>query len=417
MTRFIPPKRRGSRRVLGVMLVSVAAVAVFAAAIGAKNSASTATPAQVQAIVNKAFAANVPASSLLPIVRESLARAANPLTQAQLDKAFSCWKASGCKLGSGKITVGIADGFGDNTWRKFVLMSIILQSMAHPEVGKVIYTNAHGVLATMQANIRSLTAQGAKVIVGYNDFGPTAASAFQAAQKAGAVTSTYVSPTRPIPGISSKAIGIGVGPDICKAGVTMADATAKTVGKTADIAFFTGVPGNPQDVAWQKCAAQTFASKYPGIKVVYKADTSWTPAGVFAAASALISSGKDAKAILYSYSNPVPQIVKAYGDAGKQVPAIITWTQNNETSCDWKKAKDAGKGFALIQTNALNWVSRVSLDASLARLAGQKVPDTVIYPQPYISAKPSDCVPSLPADYPGNSSLIPQSLVKKMLGG
>jgi ABC-type sugar transport system substrate-binding protein len=419
MIQFNSPNGRGKRRVFGVLLVSaIIAVALAAAAFSApaKSGASAATPAQVQTTINKAFASKIPAASLAPIIRDSLARAATPPTAAQQAKAFSCWKAGKCTIGNGKVTLGIADGFGDNTWRKFTLMEIILQAMTHPEVGKIIYTNAHGVLATMQANLRSLTAQGAKVIVAYNDFGPAAASAFQAAQKAGAITSTYVGPSRPIGGMSTSAIGIAVGPDICKAGVTMADATAKAVGTTADIAFFTGVAGNPQDVAWQKCASDTFAAKYPGIKVVYEADTSWTPAGVFAAASALISSGKDAKAILYSYSNPVPQIIKAYNDAGKQVPAIVTWTQDNGTSCEWKKAKDAGKGFPLYQTNGLNWPSRVSVSASLAKLAGKKIPATIIYPQPYVSAKPSDCVPSLPADYPGSSSLIPQPLIKKMLG-
>jgi ABC-type sugar transport system substrate-binding protein len=308
MTQFSFPSGCGRRRALGAMLVVALAVALPAGATAApaKGGVSAAT---VQATIDKAFAAHVSAASLTPIVREALTQAAKPVTTAQIATAFKCWKASKCTLGSGKVTLGIADGFGDNTWRKFTEMEIILQAMTYPDIGKIIYTNAHGNLATMQANLRSLTAEGAKVIVAYNDFGPAAASAFQAAQRAGAVTSTYVGPTRPIPGISASAIGIAVGPDICKAGVTMAEATVKAVGKTADIAFYTGVPGNPQDVAWQKCAAQTFASKYPGIKVVYKADTNWTPAGVFSASSALISSGKNVKAILYSYSNPVPLII------------------------------------------------------------------------------------------------------------
>jgi hypothetical protein len=95
----------------------------------------------------------------------------------------------------------------------------------------------------------------------------------------------------------------------------------------------------------------------------------------------------------------------------------VTWTQDNGTSCEWKKLRDAGKGFPLYQTNGLNWPARVSVTASLTKLAGTKVSPTVIYPQPYVLAKPADCVPSLPADYPGSSSLIPQPLIKKMLGG
>ena len=407
---------RGLRRTIGLTLALTGLAVALAASASAAPARQSASPAQVQATVNKAFAANVPAASLNATVRAALTRAADPLTQAQLDKAFECYKAGKCTIGSGKVTLGIADGFGDNTWRKFSLMEIILQAMTYPEVGKIVYTNAHGVLATMQANLRSLTAQGAKAIVAYNDFGPAAASAFTAAQKKGAVASTFVGPTRPIPGIPASAIAIAVGPDICAAGVTMANATVTAIGKTGEVAFFTGVAGNPQDAAWQKCAEAEFKKTYPGITVTFRADTSWTPAGVATAASALIASGKPAKAILYSYSNPVPSIIKAYTDAGKQVPAIITWTQDNGTSCQWKKLKAAGKGFALYQTNGLNWVARVSVSAVLAKLAGQTVSDTIIYPQPYITAKTTDCVSSFPADYPGSSSLVPVSLIKKMLG-
>jgi ABC-type sugar transport system substrate-binding protein len=397
--------------------MAMAAVSALAGSLAAAGIASAATPSsdQVQATVNKAFAAPVAQGSLTPIIRNALARATVPLSSSQLNKALECWKATTCTIGNGEVTLGIADGFGENTWRKFTKMEIILQALAHPEVGKIVYTDAKGQLAAFQANIRSLSAQGAKAIVTYDDFGPAAAPAYTAAQRAGAFVSSYVSPLRPVPGIPTSAVAVTVGPDICKAGIAMADATAKAVGKTGGVALFAGVPGNPQDVGWQKCATARFASKYPGLKVTYKADTNWTPAGVFQASSGLISSGKEAKAVLYSYSNPMPQLVKAFNQAGKPVPALITWTQDNGLSCTWKKAKDSGKSFALYQTNALNWVSRVSTEAVLARLAGQSVPATVVYPQPYVTAKASDCVPSKPADFPGNSSLIPTSLINKML--
>jgi ABC-type sugar transport system substrate-binding protein len=400
------------RRLPAVILVFLAA----AMSLTAASASAAPSPAQVQATIDKAFAAHVAAGTLQPVIKEALTRAATAPTAAQLGKAFACWKATTCTVGSGKVTLGIADGFGDNTWRKFTKMEIILQALTYPEVGKIIYTNAHGQLSAFQSNIRSLSAQGAKAIVTFDDFGPAAAPAYTAAQRAGSVISSYVSPLRPIPGISTGAVSVTVGPDICQAGKDMAEVTAKTVGKTGNVAYFTGVPGNSEDAGWQKCASQVFASKYPGLKVVYRADTSWTPAGAFQASSGLISSAKDVKAILYSYSNPVPQIIKAFSQAGKPVPAVITWTQDNGTSCTWSKANKAGKAGALYQTNALNWVSRVSVTAVLSKLAGKQVPATVLYPQPFIQGKASDCQPSLPADFPGSSSLVPASLLKKMLG-
>lgn len=405
---------RSIRRTLGATLAVAGLGVALAASASAGTAKRTVTP---QALASQALMTNTVAySSLDPIIQSTFTTAAKPLSAAQSDKAYACWKAAGCTLGGGKVILGIADGFGDNTWRKFTLMELILQAMQHPEVGKIVYTNAHGNLATMQANIRSLTAQGAQIILAYNDFGPAAYSAFAAAAKKGVITSTYVGPSRPIPGAPESAVNVAVGPDICVAGQQMAEQTAKSIGGKGSVAYFTGVAGNPQDAAWQKCASDVFKKSYPGITVDFKADTSWTPAGVFQAASALISSGKDVKAILYSYSNPVPQILKAYGDAGKQVPAIVTWTWDNGTTCQWKKLSAAGKGFDLFQTNGINWPVRVAVDATLAKFAGQKVPATVIYPLPFVKAKPADCVPTMPTDYPGSSSLIPAALIKKMLG-
>jgi ABC-type sugar transport system substrate-binding protein len=320
-----------------------------------------------------------------------------------MDKAFECWKADSCTLGDGPITLALADGFGDNTWRQFSKMNVILQAMKFPEVGKFIATNAHGELATFQANLRSLTAQGAEAIVVYNDFGPAAYPALQAAQREGAAISTFVSPGD---GAPPTAINTRVQPDICEAGNEMAKATEEAIGAPGPVAYFEGPPGNPQDEGWKKCATEA------GIESIFETETEWTPAGAQKAATALVASGKPAKAILYSYSNPVPSIVNVYLKAGKEIPAIITWTQNNETTCQWIEHP-----YKLYQTNALNWAARVAVNAAVKATEGEEVEDAVIYPQPYSPAKKSSCDKGKPAEYPGASALVPDALTEKMLAG
>jgi ABC-type sugar transport system substrate-binding protein len=370
---------------------------------GASTTASNGvTPAQLQATVDQAMQAHIPISSVPPLMQDALSLATPTPSAADMDKAFTCFQQTTCTLGSGKITLGYADGFGDNTWRRFSKMSAILQAMRYPDIGKIIFTNAHGQLATFQSDIRNLTAQGARAIVTYDDFGPSAYPAYTAAQRSGAVVSSFVSP---LDGAPTSAVTTRVQPDICTAGRTMASVTRQAVG-SAGVAYFTGTPGNPQDTAWQRCATTA------GTNAIFKADTNWTPAGAQTAASALIASGKPARAILYSYSNPVPNIVKAFNSANKPVPAIITWTQDNGTSCIWRRSP-----FTLYQTNALNWAARVSVTATMTRLDGKSVPDAVIYPFPFVRAKASDCDPSRPADYPGTSALVPTALVTKILGG
>jgi ABC-type sugar transport system substrate-binding protein len=383
----------------------VAAALMAGTGVAAGSSAKTAavSQAQVQATLNEALGKAVPLSSVSPFIKDALGRATPAPTAAQLAAATKCYKADSCTIGSGKVTLGIADGFGDNTWRKFTRMSIILQALTYPNIGKIIYTNAHGVLATYQSNIRTLTADGAKAIVGYDDFGPAAYPAFAAAQRAGAVVSTYVGPST----APTSSVLTSVQPNLCQTGTTMAAAAKAATGSAhPKVALFAGTPGNPQDAAWSKCAVAA------GLKPVFSANTNWTPAGAFQAASSLISSGKPAQAILYSYSNPVPQIVKAYTSAHKKLPAIVTWTQDNGTGCVWKKTP-----FPLYWTNSINWPARVSVTALMDKIAGKSVPAYIYYPFPFIRPSAADCDPSKPTDYPGPHSLVPNSLVATVIAG
>jgi len=365
---------------------------------------TTVSEAELQETVNTALETEeIKASSLPPLMKEALELATTEPTEEEMETAFECWKANSCTIGEGPITLGLADGFGDNTWRQFSKMGVILQAMKFPEVGKIILTNAHGELATFQSNLRSLTAQGAKAIVVYNDFGPAAYSALQAAQREGAAISTYVGPND---GAPVTAINTRVQPDICEAGKEMAKATEEAIGGKGPVAYFEGTPGNPEDEGWKKCATEE------GIESIFEGETEWTPAGAQKAASALVASGKPVKAILYSYSNPVPSIVNVYLKAGKEIPAIVTWTQNNETTCQWIEHP-----YKLYQTNALNWAARVSVDAVVKKTEGEEVPEAVIYPQPFSPAKKSSCEKDKPAEYPGKSALVPEFLVEKMLAG
>jgi ABC-type sugar transport system substrate-binding protein len=368
------------------------------------SAETSVSEAELQKTVDQALETTAIKASTLPaLMKEALELATPEPSKEELDTAFECWKASSCTIGEGPITLGLADGFGDNTWRQFSKMNVILQAMKFPEVGKIITTNAHGELATFQSNLRSLTAQGAKAIVVYNDFGPAAYPALQAAQREGAATSTFVSPGD---GAPTSAITTRVQPDICEAGKEMAKATEEAIGGPGPVAYFEGTPGNPQDEGWKKCATEA------GIEADFEAETEWTPAGAQKAASALVASGKPVKAILYSYSNPVPSMVNVYLKAGKEIPAIITWTQNNETTCQWIEHP-----YKLYQTNALNWAARVSVDAVVKATEGEEVPPEVIYPFPFSEAKKSSCDKSKPAEFPGASALVPDVLTEKMLSG
>ena len=326
----------------------------------------------MQKLVNQAFQASIPLSSLPAVVQQSFQTAAQPLTSAQLSTAFSCWHNSTCATGSGgSTTLGIADGFGDNTWRQFTKMEIILQALHYKQIGKIVYTNAHGdALAVPGQHPQPHLAgrQGDRHLRRLRH--GAAVPAFAAAQRAGAKVSSYVGG---IPNAPTSAVANQVSADICAAGTSMANAADELLSGKGEVAFFNGTPGNPQGAAWNKCAAQQFKTKGGGVTVAYQADTNWTPAGAQQAASGLVSTGKPVKAILYDYADPLTQVVKAFQKAGKVTPALVTWTSNNALFGMWEQDQGTSKAFSLYYTNGLNWESRVSVTAVLDLLAGHAV--------------------------------------------
>ena len=149
--------------------------------------------------------------------------------------------------------------------------------------------------------------------------------------------------------------------DLCANGKAMAEAVQKATSAKGPVAYFEGLAGNPQDAKVKACVADA------GVQTVFNEATEYTPAGTQKAASALIASGKPAKAILYSYANTVPSIVNAYRKAKKPIPAIITTTQSNATVCQRAKTP-----YPLFLTNSANWAARISVDASVKRRQRQE---------------------------------------------
>jgi ABC-type sugar transport system substrate-binding protein len=366
--------------------------------------------ATVQKTVSRAFLTeDVKLDDLDPTVQETFRRATIELSPDQLDKAFECWSETSCEIGDGKVTLGIAEAFGQNQWRRIAKMEAILQALTYPDVGKIISTDAQGDLATFQSNIRSLASQGAKAIVSYNDFGAAALPAFQAAQAQGAKISTYVGP---VPDAPEEALASQVHGDVCAVGQEMAKVAQDDLKLTGQVAILNGTPGNPQGATWNKCFEDDLSGD---LAVGTKLDTDWTLAGAFEAASALVSSGEQYTGVFYDYADPIPQVVEAFDKAGEKTPAIVTWTANNGMAKVWEKALGTDREFPVYFTNGLNWQSRVSVTSVMGLLAGDAVKADIIVPQPFVKAEAGLYESDRPDDYPGPSVLIADELLTRML--
>jgi ABC-type sugar transport system substrate-binding protein len=245
-----------------------------------------------------------------------------------------------------------------------------------------------------------MIAKGAKAIVTINEFGAAANAAYATAERQGVKVSTYVGAMEDAP---ENAYTTRVQYDVCASGKAMAETVKKATSSSGPAAFLGGLPGFASDVKMKRCVNEA------GVATPFTDTTGYSAAGTQKATSALIASGKPVKAILYTYANTVPSIVRAYRKAGKDVPAVITTTQSNEAVCQRKEDP-----YPLYVTNSANWAARLSVDASVAAVDGQEVPKAVVFPLPYAEVTDANCDPSKPAEYPG-PTLVPETLSAKML--
>jgi ABC-type sugar transport system substrate-binding protein len=413
MTNRLERRDRRPKRLIGAAFAALVLAGSGVSAAGAGAPETAPDDAVVQELINRTFQTEMDSAELHPLIVEALTRATTELSAEQLETAYECWSGTDCTVpDGGDVVLAIVDAFGGNTWRRISKMETILQALTYPEIGRIISSDANFDLPTYQSQVRGAVAQGANILVGYNDFGDAMLPTFQDAQDQGAFVSIYVGP---VPSADAGAIVTQIVTDTCGAGTSMADTAIELTGGEGTVAFFNGTPGNPQGAEWNQCALDQFAAEGGGVEQTFAADTSWTPAGAAEAASALIATGDPVDAILYDYADPLPGVVDTFIQAGQTPPALVTWTMNNDLFRVWEEAQGTDNEFELYYTNGLNWVARVSVTAVVNALNGNPSDAVINYPLPFVPAAPGMYLPDMPGDFPG-TAIVPDDLVRRMIG-
>jgi ribose transport system substrate-binding protein len=430
--RFPAPRTRATRALSGLALAAMIATPALAACSsssstaassgasgGSSNAASQYSPtpqsltaAERTAILKKAFLTDsVTEASLDPIIVHGLQEAGRSYTPAQVDQAWACQSQQACTIGKGSQTLAILDGAGGNLWREITRTAVTLQAMAYPNIGTVMYLNASGSLQTMQADLKTLIARRVTGIVTYDDFGSAMTASFQQAKAAGIPLVAFGG--TPGPGANGAVVS-QVQSNFCDDGVQMAQATAKMLSNSGNVAFFTGTPGNPQGAGWEGCAETWFTKNAPGIHVVNKSNTNWTESGTVSATSALIATGKPIDAVLYDYANQTVNIVQTYQHAKLKVPNQVTWTSDNQLLQMWEQGQASSSPWKLAYSSSINFEGNIALAALMDSLGGRTVPASLTFPLPFVEAKKGDYIASQPANAPG-PTLMPDALLTKLL--
>ena len=338
----------------------------------------------------------------------SLAAYGRAAKTANYALALKCWKNNGCSTGTGgKLTVAYVEGFGENTYRQMSKMEFILQALTYPQIGKIIYRSAHSDLNQAIADFKSMIAQHVSAIVTYPDFGDAMIPVFQQATKAGIPVSTYAWGYVTGPGTNYTTV---VGEDTCKLGQAFANVMNTKV-KSGNIAFMGGFPGNPLSAGWQNVRAE-------GAQPVdqRRRERSDELGSVEGPGHRRRDPREDPDLAGLSYEDALFMSqggYAAYKAANIPYEGVFTYrTDEAGMGCLADQLKDPK--LQIYYYSAGNAQIRVALTADMMKLAGAKIPPTIVYPiQLQQQTKRDMCLKGYPGTASG-TSLIPLSLLHQM---
>lgn len=313
--------------------------------------------------------------------------------------------------GSKPMTVGLADGFGGNTWRRIALYELEQELSRCPNVKQILYTNANGDQQKANADINSLVAQGVDVLLVYPDFGAAELPAMRKALKQGVTVIPY---NAKLDGVPGKDYTANIWLDTFEIAKAWADWYGSTL-KSGNLVFMGGTPG--------AASSQNFLDgfkeglkKYPDLKLLEEnfIVTSWNPVDAQKATTGLIAKYPEIDGIATDYGVTAYAVVKAYEQAGLPVPALATVASNNELNCGYIDRKSEDKAFPYYTVDGTTTGIRFAVRRGVAAFQGTPNPESDSY-MPFLYADSSTntdpkCDREAPLDADLSSILPPEKL-------
>ncbi|OZC57111.1 hypothetical protein CH289_04265 [Rhodococcus sp. RS1C4] len=366
-------------------------------------SADVADPAALQATIDKAFLQSIPADSLNPVIRNTMAVASVPFTP-ELDAVYAdCLDNNTCETGRGSMTVAFAND-NVNPWRSIFRAEITAQAIASPQVSRFIYNTSTDV-AGFLANFRSLVVQQVDVIVINSIYGGAIGPVLEQAKNAGILV---VEAQTPLPADLAATVSAQVVPDLCQTYAEAGDMIAAAGSSSETYALYTGIPGNGNAAVWQPCLDQSMADN--GWEKSVEGFTQWTPQGTSQAANALLASGENPGAVVYDYTPE--DLVRPFIDRGVTPPVTMSDVVNQSWLTAFSEARDAGLEPVGFITNSQVWSGRIAVTAGIMLRAGQDVDQQMVSPNPVVPVGDilDQMDSSIPASTPVPSLLTPEQI-------
>src|SRR3954449_3516581 len=303
--------------------------------------------------------------------------------------------------GDKQITLALADGFGDNNWRRITTAEARDEADKCPNVKKFVYTDGQGNTQKSISDIQGLTAQGVNAMVVFPDQGKAVLPAIRQAYKAGVVTVPYRVTPGGTPGQDYDAF---VSTDFKQAGVLWGEWLVKALNGKGLVANLGGPPANSQSQD-EYDGMLSVLKDHPDIKFVGQTPynpTNWDPAQTQKVVTALLAKYPQIDAITTDFGAALASSFGAFKQAGRKIPAVAT-EDSNQLSCDREQLLASNPGFKLFTVDSQNWMVRTAIQYAVAKATGGQAPSTDVPQKPFedsITGQPNKptCDPSLSGD-------------------
>jgi ribose transport system substrate-binding protein len=304
--------------------------------------------------------------------------------------------------GSKKVSLGLTDGFGGNSWRLVTTASAKDEVAKCSSVTSFTYADGQGNTQKAISDIQGMVAKGVNGIVVFPDAGNAILPALRSAHSAGVKTVPY----RVFPGgTDGKDYDVWVGADFTTDGKNWANWILKNLPNGGNVLFLSGPKGNSQGITEGKALHSVLdpSGKYTFIGEQPFAPTNWDPAVTQQVLTAAIAKNPKIDVIVSDFGPSLVGALPAFEKSGRSIPAIVT-SDGNVLSCFWEDHKAKNPDFKLYTVATGNDNARLAVDWAVALATGGKTPSSKQFSAPVFedsvtgTPHPVTCRRDLPGD-------------------
>jgi ribose transport system substrate-binding protein len=304
--------------------------------------------------------------------------------------------------GPKKISLGLTDGFGGNSWRLVTTASAKTEVAKCKSVTSFSYADGQGNVQKAISDIQGMVAKGVNALVVFPDAGNAVLPALRSAYQAGVVTVPYrVDPG----GKAGTDYTTWIGADFANDGKNWANWIQKNLPNGGNILFLSGPAGNSQGITEGKAMHDALDSsgKYHFIGAQPFEVTNWDPSLSQQVLTAAISKYSKIDVIVSDFGPSLVGALPAFEKSGRSIPALVT-SDGNVLSCFWEAHKAKNPDFKLFTVATGNDNARLAVQWAIAKATNGTPPSNTQFEAPVFEDSvtgqphPVTCDKTLPGD-------------------